>query len=46
MHAKRVEGRFYEAASPAQGQSYGAQLRSFVLLAYYQLRIPQQKMVD
>ncbi len=41
-----AEGRFYEAPSPAQGQSYGAQLRSFVLMAYYQLRIPQQKIVD
>ena len=42
------QGRFYEAASPAQGQSYGAQLRSFVLLAYYQCGVfhqalPQQR---
>ena len=41
-----VEGRFYEAASPAKGQGYGAQLRAFVLMAYYGLRIPQQKIVD
>ncbi len=41
-----AEGRFYEAPSPVQGHSYGAQLRSFVLMAYYELRIPQQKIVD
>ena len=40
------EGRFYEAPSPARGQSYGPQLRAFVLMGYYQLRIPQQKIVD
>ena len=41
-----LTGRFYEAVSPAQGHRYGASLRAFVLMAYYQLRIPQGKIVE
>lgn len=43
-YCSAATGRFYEAPSP--GPHYGAGLRSFVLMAYYQLRIPQQKIVD
>jgi len=40
-------GQFYEARLPEalQGSGYGPELQAFVLLAYFELRVPEEKIV-
>ena len=40
-------GKFYEAQLPPglKGKSYGSELEAFVLTLYYQLRVPEEKML-
>ena len=40
-------GRLYEAALPEalQGQSFGSDLQAFVLLLYFELRVPEEKIL-
>ena len=40
-------GQLYEAQLPVgvRGQSYGKELEAFVLMLYYQLRVPQEKIL-
>jgi len=40
-------GKFYEAQRPPglKGKSYGGELEAFVLVLYYQLRVPEEKIL-
>jgi hypothetical protein len=40
-------GKLYEAQLPVElsGQSYGKELEAFVIMLYYELRVPQEKIV-
>jgi Transposase IS66 family len=40
-------GQFYEAALPAalQGQSFGSELHAFVLMLYFEWRVPEEKIL-
>jgi len=41
-------GEFYEARLPEglQGQSYGSELQAFVIMLYFELRVPQEKILN
>lgn len=42
------EGQFYEASLPKalQGQSYGSELQAFVITLYFELRVPEDKILS
>ena len=42
------EGRFYEASLPQalRGQSYGSELQAFVITLYFELRVPEEKILN
>ncbi|MEA3341050.1 MAG: transposase [Chloroflexota bacterium] len=42
------EGEFYEAALPAalKRQRYGSELQAFVIMLYFELRVPEEKILD
>jgi hypothetical protein len=41
-------GQFYEASLPEslQDQSYGSELQAFVIMLYFELRVPQEKILN
>jgi hypothetical protein len=41
-------GRLYEASLPEalQGQSFGSELQAFVLMLYFELRVPEEKILN
>jgi len=43
----RSTGQLYEASLPAalQGQSFGSELQAFVLMLYFELRVPEEKIL-
>jgi hypothetical protein len=42
------KGQFYEAslAKALQGQSYGSELQAFVIMLYFELRVPEKKILN
>ncbi len=40
-------GKLYEAQLPVgvRGQSYGKELEAFAIMLYYELRVPQEKII-
>ena len=42
------EGRLYEASLPQalRGQSYGSELQAFVITLYFELRVPEEKILN
>lgn len=47
LYAKST-GRLYEASLPEglQGQSFGSELQAFVLMLYFELRVPEEKILN
>lgn len=47
LYAKST-GQLYEASLPAalQGQSFGSELHAFVLMLYFELRVPEEKILN
>ncbi len=45
--SEKAKGQFYEAQLPVgvRGKSYGKELEAFVVMLYYQLRVPQEKIL-
>jgi hypothetical protein len=46
--SSKSTGRLYEAPLPAalRGQSFGSELQAFVLMLYFELRVPEEKILN
>jgi len=46
--SSKSTGQLYEASLPAalQGQSFGSELQAFVLMLYFELRVPEEKILN